>query len=276
MSLTNPRFVDRRRTTLRQKLAFTLVEVVLAIGLSVGILVVALHFYQRSAHLRTQLIEESDRMLALRLLMDRITSDIRGFQPQRQAQFSGDSSTLRLVTTSLPAALIRRSVFENGSQTADSDLKRIVYGATHSLAGTNEVVTGVYRSEELFVDFRRTSQTSAINPSSIVTGSQTNQGVEPLTDQIHFLRFSYWDGTRWANEWNAHDPPLGVAVSLGLEPMTEVLDETEYEGELFRRVIPVPTHGSGLQWEVQIEGSQPTNPRAESSTVVKAQEVTAP
>jgi type II secretory pathway pseudopilin PulG len=238
----------QRRT--RRPSGFTLVEVVLAIGLAVGILVVALHFYQRSAHLRSQLIEESDRLSAMRLLMDRITSDLRTFQPQRQAYFSGDASTLHLVTTTLPAALIRRAWTVSGSPVADSDLKRIVYGTTHSLAGTNSVVTGVFRSEEPFVDFRSSRASTVLSSLSPDSGSPTNRVVEPLTDQIHFVRFSYWNGATWTSEWNGQNPPSGVAVSLGFEAMTEALDETEYEGELFRRVIPIPTHGPRVAQEV--------------------------
>src|SRR5690242_975787 len=65
------------RRSVKARRAFTLVEVVLAIVIALGILVVLLFFYQQATNLRTQAIEQTERISAVRLLMDRITSELR-------------------------------------------------------------------------------------------------------------------------------------------------------------------------------------------------------
>ena len=54
----------------RRARAFTLVEVILAISIAIGILVVALYFYSQATNLRAQLLEEADRISSIRLVMD--------------------------------------------------------------------------------------------------------------------------------------------------------------------------------------------------------------
>ena len=66
---------------------------------------------------------------------------------------------------------------------------------------------------------------------------------EPLTEDIHFLRFSYWDGQAWADVWKNVELPQGVEVSLGLDALPEGTDPIDYPFELFRRTIHLPAGG---------------------------------
>ena len=58
-------------------LGFTLLEVVLAVTIAIGIMVIALYFYQQSSTLRKEALEEMDRITAVRLVMDRLSSELR-------------------------------------------------------------------------------------------------------------------------------------------------------------------------------------------------------
>ena len=94
-----------RRTILdrsRRARAFTLVEVILAISIAIGILVVALYFYSQATNLRAHLLEESDRISSIRLVMDRLTSELRNAFAQPQTGFHGDATSLQFVTTEPP------------------------------------------------------------------------------------------------------------------------------------------------------------------------------
>ena len=63
--------------TRRGRLGFTLLEIALAVTIAIGIMVVALFFYEQSARLRKDALEEMDRITAVRLVMDRLSSELR-------------------------------------------------------------------------------------------------------------------------------------------------------------------------------------------------------
>lgn len=65
-SRVSPGVVGRSRGQARA--AFTLIEVILAIVISLGMLVVVLFFYQQTANFRAQLVEETERLTAVRLI----------------------------------------------------------------------------------------------------------------------------------------------------------------------------------------------------------------
>ena len=56
---------------------FTLLEVILAVSIAIGIMTVALYFYQQSSMLRKDALEEMERIAAVRLVMDRLGMELR-------------------------------------------------------------------------------------------------------------------------------------------------------------------------------------------------------
>lgn len=219
----------------RRARAFTLVEVILAISIAIGILVVALYFYSQSTNLRAQLLEESDRISSIRLVMDRLTSELRHAFAQPQTGFHGDATSLSFVTTEPPS---RASVI--GVGTPRTDLRLISYGLSKTLDGTNEVATGLTRTEQPLVE--KPATTSAF--SSSTTPDATNapaRSLEPMTDSIRLLRIWYWDGYGWLATWKSDQLPRGVEITLGAEPLPDDGSISDYPGELYRRVIYLPT-----------------------------------
>ena len=215
--------------------AFTLVEVILAISIAIGILVVALYFYSQATNLRAQLLEESDRISSIRLVMDRLTSELRNAFAQPQTGFHGDATSLQFVTTEPPS---RASATRVG--TPRTDLRLISYGLSKTLDGTNEVATGLTRTEQPLVE--KPASTSAF--SSATTLDATNapaRSLEPMTDSIRLLRIWYWDGNGWLATWKSDQLPRGVEITLGAEPLPDDASILDYRGELYRRVIYLPT-----------------------------------
>src|SRR5947199_3692942 len=87
----------------RARRAFTLIEVVLAIGIAIGIMLVLLFFYNQAANLRAQLMQEAERLSTVRLLMDRITMELRTSRPHAffEATFIGDTNFMQFPRTEL-------------------------------------------------------------------------------------------------------------------------------------------------------------------------------
>lgn len=209
--------------------AFTLVEVILAIGIATGILVVALSFYQQAASLRGQILEASDRISTIRLLMDRLTTELRSARAHDWEGFTGDAASLRFVRTEA----LSSSAWTRPQPC--TDLKLVTYGVTTGLEGTNTIITGITRAERSVIELRqvRAANTPEVSPS-------TNTVVEPLTDAIRFLHFRFWDGSVWLEAWEDVVPPLAVEVSFGLEPQPDDALPEDYPFEVFRRVVLLP------------------------------------
>jgi type II secretory pathway pseudopilin PulG len=217
--------------------AFTLVEVILAISIALGILVVLLFFYQQATNLRAMVLEQTDRITAARLLMERITSELRTsqFDAGFTRAFLGSSNSLEFVKAEVPSFSAWTGGALGRSAYPVSDLKRISYRLEMSMDTTN--VAGVLRAEEPLVPRQSTFSTEEPASSSGLTNSPA-----ALMEEIRYLQFRYWSGTNWVDSWTAGGAPAGVEVSLGSEPITSQTDTNEYSGEIFRRVIYLPVN----------------------------------
>ena len=212
--------------------AFTLVEVILAVAIATGILVVALSFYQQAASLRAQILEASDRISAIRLLMDRLATELRTARAHDWEGFTGDATSLRFVKTEALS-----SVAWTRTQPS-TDLRLVTFGVATGLDGTNMVITGVTRTERPVFEPRQ-ARAAALAESPAST-NMANTVVEPISDAIHFLHFRFWDGDVWLEAWADVVPPLAVEVSFGLDPQPDDALPDEYPFEVFRRVVALP------------------------------------
>ena len=234
---------------------FTLVEVILAISIAVGILVVALYFYGQATDLRGRLIEEAERISSLRLCLDRLGGDLRQAFAQPQIGFTGTASSMRFVTAGLPLRSGPSAASWSQPILLESDLRIVTYAAHVSNEGTNQVVTGISRTEAPLLDKPPTASFSTNSPAATATSAgagatppvsptPTAPGAgrkgSPWIDSIHFLQLAYWDGSGWADHWDSSIPPEAVEVLLGAEALPEGTDPLDYPFELFRRVIYLP------------------------------------
>lgn len=215
--------------------AFTLVEVILALSIAIGILVVALYFHSQAANLRAQLLAESDRIAAVRLVMDRITAELRAAFEQPQHGFTGDATSLRFVTAVAPASPGRAA-----GLSARTDLRLVAYSVGTGIEGTNEVVTGLIRTEQPLVE-RPAPRTAPAAPPAPDTTNAPARGPEPVTDAIRFVRLWFWDGHGWSATWDSPHLPRGVEINLGTVPLPEDVGLADYPGDLYRRVVYLPT-----------------------------------
>ena len=228
---------------LRSSGGFTLLEVVLAVVIAVGMLMVVLFFYQQAADLRTQLLQETEHLSVARLVMDRITGELRTARRHSyfQGAFIGEADFIQFIKTDIPSRAAWKGGASGRATLVETDLKLVSYRLGTS-QGTN--VLGFGRTEEVLVD--------AIQPvGSQESGSEKASSPKLLTDMIRFASFRYWDGRSWQSSWAGSELPQGIELSLGLEPLPSGTEPLEYPYEVFRRVICLP--GSSLKTERRIQ-----------------------
>jgi len=213
----------------RARGAFTLIEVVLAIGIAIGIMLVLLFFYNQAANLRAQLMQEAERLSTVRLLMDRITMELRTSRPHAffEATFIGDTNFMQFPRTEL----VSDAAWKTGERvsSAQTDLRLVRY----SMITDTNAAAGLYREEEPLVETR------TVRSASPTVDVAPPKPPEPLSEEVRYLHFRYWDGAKWLESWNGTKMPFGVEISLGFEP--PVADEQgNISGEVFRRVVYLP------------------------------------
>ncbi|MGC9453924.1 MAG: hypothetical protein ACP5HU_03590 [Phycisphaerae bacterium] len=215
----------------RGRAGLTLLEVILALGLTVGLAGAVMGFYHQSASLRESLLGQVDFIAAERAFMDLITSELRSVEKHRATGMAleGGEMELRMVTASLPGP----AVWVAGSLTeqpppAEQELRLVGYRVCESEDETGELrVCGLERTEQ-----RRITAQSAEEGEEI--------DVELLTGRIRFLRLRYWDGSAWITAWSGSDLPVAVEVTVGRRPLPQDTTPEEYPYETFTRVVYVP------------------------------------
>lgn len=237
--------------------AFTLIEILLALSITAVLLGVAMAFYRQMADMRGQVLRESERLAAMRLVFDRLAADLRSALPGAPGGggFDGDS-------TSMTFSRIR---FEPGGA---GGAVRLAFGPVWAADGTNLAVQGIARLENTSIPkpslpvLSPSSEAAtpvAVPETNSMTEAVTNAPVEPLTDQIRYLRLRYWNGAVWLDRWTNGTTPAGVEITLGWDPIEPGVESEDYTGEVFRRVIALPA-GS------RISQSKPLQQEEELST----------
>ena len=221
--------------------AFTLVEVILAIAIATGLLVIALTFYRQATDLRGRILVESERLSVVRLVSDRLTADLRQARPVAgdAESFAGGSGSVRFTRAALAIPSAHGS---DGAVSVGPDVVRVSYDTVTGPDGTNIVVLGLDRTESPLSARPRAKMPASAAPldASVLAPVATNGPAELLTDQVRFIRFRFWDGGAWQESWTNQVPPPGVEVVLGTEPLPDDATPETYPYEQFRRVVVVP------------------------------------
>lgn len=218
---------------------FTLVEVILAIGISVGILVVALVFYNQAANLRNQLLAEAENVSSIRLAMDRLSLELQTAFLTPQQGFVGTADSMEFTTSGALDPKAWNRTRSGRSEGPVTDLKLVSYRVVFSIdEGANLVVDGLERSEEpLVIGARRAVVTNSAEmaglsmpgmtnrpgtgsgSNALAAGSTTNQNQGDLLNRsIRQARFRYWGGGQWVENWNQAGLPQGVEITFSPEP----------------------------------------------------------
>lgn len=275
---------------------FSLLEVILAIGIAVGLMLVVLHFYRQAAELRTQAVAETGKLRETRLVMQKFTDELqRIFDHPTTVSFKGDSNSVQFVTTHLPDRSEWQGSELGRASRPETDLilVRYVGGPTRSNgffrsaqslvtirdpnvdeaaddfddeemseeAGEERDAAETENDEESETDSETGEDSGAEADADDESGGRAEQGEDSksafdtlsqprlLTQNIRFSRFRFWNGEEWQDTWSGQTPPEALEITLGFEPLPELLEPDQYPHEIFRRAIyigPVEQTAAGV------------------------------
>lgn len=151
--------------------AFTLLEVILAVTIAIGIMTVALYFYQQSSMLRKDALEEMERIAAVRLVMDRLGMELRCAVNGSELLpgLTGTSSSIEFTRLEPP---VRGSLITNEmGQTSPSRLQPTYKKMIYRIGGGSDGLSVLERSEENITLKSSSSASGQTNSASMSAGS---------------------------------------------------------------------------------------------------------
>ncbi|MCX5661968.1 MAG: prepilin-type N-terminal cleavage/methylation domain-containing protein, partial [Planctomycetota bacterium] len=215
---------------------FTLLEVVLAIVIAVVLMGAALAFYRHTLDVRAAATEEIAVSTAHRLLMDRLTEELRSatIAPVWGLGVQGQTDSISFVTATVPAGWIwAKRQADAGPAPADQDLKLVAYRLR---AYPNDegviVVDGVARILQ-----------RVLSPE--ISEDQEPDAGSLIAPPIKFLRFRYYDGGGWLDAWSDAALPMAVEIILGVDPLPDKVLPEDYPYPMFRRTVFLPRSAVG-------------------------------
>ncbi len=272
-----PATVSASRTPCRCG-GFTLLEVVLALSIALGLLAVVLYFYQQASRLRDATLTDTARLAAVRLCLDRLALELRTAS-QRPGTFRGGPQSIEFVEYDAASPVSWATGSNTVGVAAPFPVRRIRYSGR--AGDPNGSVNGVDRSEEALVpaapaspagdadvtndDLTDTNSLLTLdpltatnadpvfgvtNPTPVTTVTTEDTGM--FIAELRYLRLRYWDGATWLESWTASGLPRGVEISLATEALPADAPPDALPAELFRRVVALPlglsevasTHGA--------------------------------
>ena len=261
-NITQPRLAKRQR----RRTAFTLLEVLLAVVIATGLLSTAMYFYQKSSRFRSDLILETERIASARLILNRMSTELRStlHHPVLNIGFKGGSNWVEFLKTEIPSEASWAMSTENSSSSAypEAGYRLIRY----ELAMKNVIDTGLDNTanremiENLNLDnnsdvapggdFPSLKQGDAIDrterrllTAKASTNSLATVRIEPvrITDQLKYMQLRYLNNGNWAENWGGPNPPAGIEISLGIDPLSVTNLLEEYTNHVYRRIVRIPT-----------------------------------
>ncbi|MDB4530847.1 GspJ family type II secretion system protein [bacterium] len=264
--------------------AFTILEVMLAIVITTGLLATAMYYYQQTARFRNDLLEETERISSARLILDRLSAELRCslHHPAHRIGFKGGSDWIEFLKTSVPS----RASWRIQTESDPTPYPETGYRLVRYELLKKPILEGLMDNEANQKMVERNTSQSAVEPgvtdealASLMQGdainrterrlltakASTNNIVEvrinPLiiTERLKYLKFRYLNGGAWMDTWPGPQLPLGVEVSLGIEPLTSTKLFEEYTNHVFRRIIRIPSSAVFLTTTSSDGNSSDTN-----------------
>ena len=186
---------------------FTLLEMLIALALTIGLLAAMFSFFWNLLATRERIIEETSRRRAVDTLIDHLEGDLlTALVGDRVsgAGIMGDETRIRVLSRGVPVRLAER-----GGATGFADLERSEYRfeqSSRTLSARRRIVQsrGVSGAED--------------------AASRTPPGFSPLGGVVHRVRFRYHDGESWAESFDslsAGSLPRAIEIAIWFDPTAE-------------------------------------------------------
>ena len=241
LTIDNCRLPIELRT--RRQIGFTLLEVVLAVGLSVVLMGGVYAFYSSSLASRDSLRREGEVVFAQRRVLDMLDQEMQSVitYAGMPGSLNGTTNQINFMRTVLPsqAAWYPPTLLNAGSMTDKPGAGGAAWEPEHDV----QMVTYQLRYEEdedgvMQVVGLERQYVRTIAAATAEEGSNLHSSL--LSAQIKFIRLQYWDGSQWLTEWSGSALPLAVRIDLGTEPLPEDCPPEEYPFETVWREVAIP------------------------------------
>jgi prepilin-type N-terminal cleavage/methylation domain-containing protein len=210
--------------------AFTLIEVLLAVALAVGILAGAIAFHHHAIEVRRIMLARADAAAAHRAVMDAITADLRGalVYPFIGMSLEGQADQVIMAATTVPGpAVWAISKATEAPPPPEHDVQVVHYRMRLDADGAP---VGIERTARKVI--KKVTIADAAEDEDPTVENRL------LTDAFKYLAMRYWDGADWVDAWSQSALPAAVEVTIGAEPMPA--DAATYPYEAHRRVVALP------------------------------------
>lgn len=126
--------------------AFTLIEVLLAVGVATALLLAALFFYRQATQLRADILAASTQLAALRLTLDQLAADLRAAVPVPGRSFIGGPASIEFARFAPPPdSPVAAGLTNLAPNPPRVPLESVVLSTLIQQDGTNLVVQGISR-----------------------------------------------------------------------------------------------------------------------------------
>ncbi|MEM7234453.1 MAG: hypothetical protein AAF517_19900 [Planctomycetota bacterium] len=240
----------------RRRSAFTFLELMLAIGIGSGLLFGVLVFYEQASRIRREVEVDVLGTNDARLLMSKVARELQCAIDDWALgkRLEGTSNSIQFLTTTVPQPAswfldangeiaapqtgLRRVSYrlrrEPSALTAAPDEQTFV---SNPIEETKKEpapgpVVGIERGEQVLVSALRSE-----DPGVVLE--------ELATDRLKHLRFEYYDGHHWHQEWRHGHLPRAVQITFGFEPLEEGVHPRDYPHREIVRMVAI-YHGIDL------------------------------
>ena len=234
--------------------AFTLLEVVLAISLTLVVTGGAMGFYRHVAKTRDRVLADAEFTRTVRLVMDRMTVELQCIRADAKLQplLVWNDGEIQFTTVTLPSAAAWAIADRTDEPILPThDMRLVIYALENVENEDGEMENlGLKRVVQAVLSVPDPDEDSDVED---VETSWTQR----LAPAIQFLRFRYYTGDDLADEgevaggivdegwveiWDRRELPGAVEITLGAHPIDEDQDVDEYLDmyETFRRVVFLP------------------------------------
>lgn len=235
--------MTRRRTSTHRPArgGFTLLEIVLAIGLTVMLTGAIFAFYNASMSMRQDLTDSSDRLFGQRKSLDVLADDLQSAMPYAflPGSFSGGTDQISFLRAALPSEAAYFPPSAIAANVVGAAAAGPVWETEHDVRMvTYRLRTWVDDDNVMHIDGLERTVQRTIAAATAVAGSNVHATL--LSGQVQFVRFQYWDGSAWRDSWSSDDPPLAVRVDLGEVPAEPDANAADYADPTLWREIYIP------------------------------------
>ena len=211
----------------------TLLEVILALVLTLGMMTGVLSFYRHVLTARAGVVRDVEAVMSDRIAMDRMTDELRGSMvyPFLGFGMEGQVNQIKMISVSLPgpAAWAVRQTTEDPIP-PEVDMQMVGYRLRVTEHEDGEVtLDGLERTCQKILSAREAEEGEEIE-------------TQLVSDHIRFVRFRYWMEDDWVETWTEGGLPLAVEIVIGADPLPEEIEPQDYETEFDfrRRIVFIP------------------------------------